>query len=183
MLLHTDEFTYRLEPELSWVQRGGWTFRGQPDSQPPPWRCKSSPLVDLEHSAQCLQQCSWRPGHKGIFRKLATRFMIKWYHCALRYPHVLPSYRREERFCCWYSSPVDTCPVWTIDLTALNPVSQDGAAVVVWLIPGDQHAGGRYIVNLWLLRSLWRFCGWYRDMWALYRYYIDLLYSFPFLLS
>lgn len=77
LLLHTDEFTYRLEPVLSWVQRGGWTFRGQPDSQLPPWRCKSAPLVDLQHPAQCLQQCSWRPAHKGTFRKFATRFLVK----------------------------------------------------------------------------------------------------------
>lgn len=54
-------------------------------------------------------------------------------------------------------SPVDTSPVGAVDLTAFHPVSQDGAAIVVWLIPDDQHTVGCDVINLWLFRSLRRF--------------------------
>lgn len=55
------------------------------------------------------------------------------------------------------SSPVDARPVRAVDLAALHPVSQDGAAVVVGHVPGDQHAVRCDIIDLWLFRSLRRF--------------------------
>lgn len=54
------------------------------------------------------------------------------------------------------SSPVDTSPVGAVDLAALHPVTQDGAAVVIWLVPGDQHGVGCDVINLWLIRSFRR---------------------------
>ena len=53
-------------------------------------------------------------------------------------------------------TPVDAGPFGAVNLTALYPVAQDGAAVVRGLAPQHHHAVGSDVIDVWLIWNLWR---------------------------
>ena len=58
--------------------------------------------------------------------------------------------------CVCGATPVDAGPFGAVNLTALYPVAQDGAAVVRGLAPQHHHAVGSDVIDVWLIWNLWR---------------------------